>query len=84
VAEVAEEDGMGPAEERAALSEGTRIRDLLYQRTGVIQEVARQYAYPQAPPNFVYLVRWDDGQVQALAEAAFQGGHGLELEDGEP
>lgn len=76
-----EERPTGSSERREPLPEGTRIRDLNFQRVGVILEVARQYAYPQAPPNYVYLVRWDDGHVQALAEAALQGAHGLQVED---
>ena len=42
--------------------------------------MAAQYPHPQAKPNHCYLIRWDDGQVQAYMQAAF-GKHGLELVD---
>jgi len=48
---------------------------------GAILESANQYAHPQAAPVFVYLIRWDDGQVQSLSENALKPGQGIELVD---
>jgi len=45
----------------------------------VILDHARQYAHPQAAPVFHYLVQWDDGQTQGLAEAALAPGRGIEV-----
>lgn len=50
-------------------------------RQGQILDAARQYAHPQAAPVFVYLVRWDDGQVQSLSEHALKSGQGIDLLD---
>ncbi len=63
---------------REPLPIGLRLRDTHHDREGVILDVASQYTHPQAQPIFSYLVRWDDGQVQALAEGALRGGHGIE------
>jgi len=60
------------------LAVGQRILDQRLQRQGTVIDVARQYAHPKADPVFHYLVRWDDGQVQALGEAVFDGDYGLE------
>jgi hypothetical protein len=58
---------------------GQKVRDKGLDRVGVILDSACQYTHPQAPPIFNYLVRWQDGQVQAVSEAAFQ--QGLETID---
>jgi hypothetical protein len=60
------------------LEAGQKVRDAVENRTGVILDVACQYAHPKAQPVFSYLIRWQDGQVQALSEHAFIGDRGLE------
>jgi len=47
-------------------------------RTGEVLDVACQYAHPKADPVYNYLIRWDDGQVQAIADGALYGPHGIE------
>ena len=47
-------------------------------RLGVILDHACQYSHPKAPPNYSYLIRWDDGQIQAVCESAINSSHGLE------
>ena len=76
-------DATGDAGEvsRAHLEIGQKLQDRRSGRVGTILEFACQYAHPKAEPVYSYLVRWDDGQVQALSEAALEGGHGLELVD---
>ena len=63
------------------LEVGQRVRDLEAHREGTIVDLACQYAHPKADPVYNYLVRWDDGQVQAFLESAFDGVHGLEAID---
>ena len=58
---------------------GSKIRDTHHNKVGVVLDTARQYAHPQAKPVFNYLVRWQDGQVQAISEAAFRREWGVEL-----
>ena len=60
---------------------GAQIYDQRTRRAGTITDHACQYAHPKADPVFSYLVRWEDGQVQALSEFAFRNGHGLEVLD---
>ena len=69
-------DGGG---ERAPLDAGTTIVEVSSGREARIVEHACQYAHPQAAPVFQYLVRWDDGQVEAVSEGAFRRGGGLEV-----
>jgi hypothetical protein len=64
---------------RAALEAGTTLRDRRADRLGTVLDVACQYAHPKAEPVYNYLVRWDDGQVEAISEAALDGTHDLEL-----
>ena len=47
----------------------------------MILDFACQYAHPKAQPVYSYLIRWQDGQVSAVTEAAFGGDAGLELVD---
>ena len=68
-------NGAGPVEV------GRRVRDNSADRTGTILDFACQYAHPKAAPAYNYLIRWDDGQVQAIAAAALDGHYGLELLD---
>ena len=60
---------------------GQKVRDGVLKKQGVILDSARQYAHPKAKPVHQYLVRWDDGQVEALTETALAGSHGIELAD---
>jgi hypothetical protein len=57
---------------------GQKVRDGVEDRSGIILDVACQYAHPKAQPVFSYLIRWQDGQVQALSEHAFSGERALE------
>lgn len=57
------------------------MRDHHEDRVGEVLEHACQYAHPKAPPVYSYLIRWQDGQVQALSEVALQREFGLELLD---
>jgi len=63
------------------LEAGQKIRDLQTNNVGVILDYACQYAHPKADPVYSYLIRWEDGQVYALTEAAFSGSHGYEIID---
>ena len=63
------------------LETGQKVRDRRDDNEGVVLDFACQYAYPKAAPVYSYLIRWNDGQVQAVSESAFQGGFGLELAD---
>ncbi len=63
------------------LEQGQKVRDTQNSNIGVVLEYACQYAHPKADPVYSYLIRWQDGQVQAVTEAAFQGSHGLKLVD---
>lgn len=63
------------------LPSGQKIRDRVDRRFGVVMDHACQYAHPKAAPVYSYLVRWQDGQVQALSEAAFNMRDGVEPVD---
>ena len=63
------------------LEAGQKIRDIQTDTVGEIVEYACQYAHPKADPVYSYLVRWEDGQVNALSESAFNGSHGYEIID---
>lgn len=67
--------------ESKRLGSGQKVRDPQDRNVGVILDSACQYAHPKAPPVYSYLIRWQDGQVHAVTEAAFQGGGALELID---
>ena len=60
---------------------GQKINDTVHERYGEIIDVARQYAHPKADPVHNYLVRWDDGDIEALNERAFSSSWGLEIGD---
>ena len=61
------------------LEPGQKVRDRNERNEGVVLEFACQYAHPKAAPVYNYLIRWQDGQVSAVSEAAFDAG--LELID---
>ncbi len=61
------------------LEAGQKVRDVHDKSEGVVLEFACQYAHPKAQPVYSYLIRWQDGQVNAVSEAAFQSD--LELVD---
>ncbi len=70
-----------PLGDREPLAPGRRILDVRFDLEGEIVDHARQYAHPNADPVFVYLVRWDDGQVRSITEHALEGRHDYELLD---
>ena len=63
------------------LEVGQKIRDSRNRQEGVVLDVACQYAHPKADPVHSYLVRWEDGQVNAISEAALSGDYGYEIVD---
>jgi hypothetical protein len=63
------------------LEVGQRIRDVRSHLEGVVLDFACQYAHPKADPVHSYMVRWDDGQVTAISEAAIGSDFGVELVD---
>ena len=60
---------------------GQEIIDVRENKSGVITEYACQYAHPKAQPVYNYLIRWQDGQIQAITETALQGDFGLKIAD---
>ena len=60
---------------------GQKVFDLHGDRSGQIVDVARQYSHPNADPVHNYLVRWEDGHIEALNERALTSNWGLEIED---
>ena len=63
------------------LAVGCGIRDTKERKNGVVVDFACQYAHPKAKPVYNYLVRWEDGQVQAICESALSRVYGLETVD---
>ena len=63
------------------LASGQKLRDVRLSRQGVVLDSACQYTHPKAQPVYSYLVRWEDGQVQAISEGALAPGSGVELVD---
>ena len=57
------------------------MRDTSTNRTGTILDFACHYAHPKADPSYNYLIRWEDGQVEAFLSIALEGRYGLELLD---
>ena len=49
---------------------GQQLRHRDSGRAGEILDVASQFTHPNAEPVYSYLVRWDDGHVEAIAEGA--------------
>ncbi len=64
---------------REPIPNGTVIKDRHNSTQGEVIDHASQFTHPQAAPNYMYLVRWQDGQVTALSEAAIKPGYGLSL-----
>ena len=60
-----------PHREIKELAAGQKVRDTHDKSVGVVLEFACQYAHPKAQPIYSYLIRWQDGQVNAVTEAAF-------------
>jgi hypothetical protein len=75
------QEPMGSQHEMDRLEAGQKIRDSQNNSTGVVLEYACQYAHPKADPVYSYLIRWQDGQVQAVTETAFDGSLGLQIID---
>ena len=61
------------------LETGQHVLDTFSGLSGVVLEFACQYAHPKAAPNYNYLVRWEDGQVDAFAEQALFGENGIKI-----
>ena len=59
------------------LEPGQKVRDANRDLVGVVLDRAGRYLHPRADPITVYLIRWDNGLVEALSEAAFQGDWGI-------
>ena len=87
------DDGSGPEKEEARmdqnkgqgrkpLPEGQEVWDSTTSMEGVVIDHAKQYSHPQAAPVYIYMIRWKDGQVGSVSEAAFRHGGGLSLKKG--
>jgi len=63
------------------LAIGREIRDRRENKTGLVVDFACQYAHPKAQPVYNYLIRWQDGQIQAVSEHAITSEYGLEPVD---
>ena len=72
---------MGSRHGMERLEAGQKVRDAQNDSMGVVLEYACQYAHPKADPVYSYLIRWQDGQVQAVTETAFDGSFGLQVVD---
>jgi len=73
--------GRGRSSRSVPLEVGQEVRDLHENKTGVVVDSACQYAHPKAQPVYNYLIRWQDGQVQAVTESAFGREFGLVTRD---
>ena len=73
--------GGGAGGDRTPLAAGTKVIEISSGREGVVLEHACQYAHPQAAAVFQYLLRWEDGHVEAISETAFRAGAGLVVVD---
>ncbi len=63
------------------LGRGDRVWDCIGNVKGTVVDSACEYAFPGATPKFAYLIRWEDGRVEALSETAFQRGQRYEKAD---
>ena len=69
-------------QDRKPLPDGQEVWDRTTSMAGAVIDHARQYTHPQAAPIFIYMIRWQDGQVGSVSEAAFRPGGGLSLKKG--
>ena len=67
---------------RTPLSVGQEVWDRSSSMEGVVIDNASQFTHPQAAPIFIYMIRWQDGQVGSVSEAAFRPGGDLSLKKG--
>jgi hypothetical protein len=70
------------SKDRKPLAEGQEVWDRRTSMEGVIIDQASQFTHPQAAPIFIYMIRWQDGQVASVSEAAFRPGGDLSLKKG--
>ncbi len=70
--------------DRTPLAVGQEVRDRGTAMEGVIIDHASQFTHPQAAPIFIYMIRWQDGQVASVSEAAFRPGGDLSLKKESP
>jgi hypothetical protein len=68
--------------DRTPLADGQEVWDRRTSMEGVIIDQASQFTHPQAAPIFIYMIRWQDGQVASVSEAAFRPGGDLSLKKG--
>ena len=61
------------------LGRGDWVWDRAGQVKGMVQDSACEYAFPGATQKFAYLIRWEDGRVEALSKTAFH--HGQRYEE---
>ena len=66
-----------PPRRAERLEVGQRILDPEDSRFGRVLDCACQYSHPKAPPIYSYLVRWEDGQINAISESALVGDNSL-------
>jgi hypothetical protein len=81
VPDVEEADAMmrDKGKDKKPLAEGMEVWDRNSSMDGVIIDHASQFTHPQAAPIFVYMIRWEDGQVSSVSEAAFRQGGDLSV-----
>ena len=60
------------------LGRGDWVWDGVGNVKGTVLDSACEYAFPGATPKFAYLIRWEDGRVEALSETAFHRGQRYE------
>ena len=63
------------------LENGQQIYDRRNELNGVVLDFACQFAHPNADPVYAYLIRWEDGQIQAISQHAVEGNFDFELID---
>ena len=68
--------------DKSPLADGQEVWDRSTSMDGVIIDHASQFTHPQAAPIFIYMIRWEDGQVASVSEAAFRPGGDLSVKKG--
>lgn len=58
---------------------GQQLRHRDSGRAGEILDVASQFTHPKAQPVYSYLVKWDDGHVEAISEGAIHATREVEV-----